>query len=309
MSVFKIRPMLPSDWNEVADLITLSTNYWYQTNGKAPIFTGDPMNARLFCKVYEALDPGCCVVAEHVETGRLIGSCFYHPRETHVSIGIMNAHPNYFGVGVARSLLTEITKFADARQLPVRLVSSAMNLDSFSLYTRAGFTPRTVFQDMYVPVEKLADVNVTGSDCIVRTATVEDVEAMVNLEFEVSGIRRAKDYRYFISQPEIGWNVSLCENSAGGLDGFLCSITNIGSNMLGPGIMKSDEVALQLIISGLTRDLSRTPVFLIPVERSGLAGELYRIGARNCELHFAQIRGEWKQPAGVIMTTFMPETG
>ena len=36
---------------------------------------------------------------------------------------------------------------------------------------------------------------------------------------------------------------------------------------------------------------------------------LYALGAKNCELHFAQVRGAWTAPAGVVMPTFMPETG
>jgi hypothetical protein len=35
---------------------------------------------------------------------------------------------------------------------------------------------------------------------------------------------------------------------------------------------------------------------------------LYYWGARNCEIHFAQVRGEYWSPSGVVMPTFMPET-
>ena len=35
-------------------------------------------DVELFCRVYEDLDPGCCVLAE--SDGQLLGSCFYHPR-------------------------------------------------------------------------------------------------------------------------------------------------------------------------------------------------------------------------------------
>ena len=90
------------------------------------IFGCQPETAGIFFDVYEDLDPGCCVVAELQETGRIIGSCFYHPRPTHVSLGIMNAHPSYFGLGVARKLLDFICAFADDQQKPVRLVSSAI---------------------------------------------------------------------------------------------------------------------------------------------------------------------------------------
>jgi hypothetical protein len=60
----RLRPMVDGDRAEVADLIYVSTNYWYQTNGRPPIFSGGPGATELFADVYEALDPGCCVVAE-----------------------------------------------------------------------------------------------------------------------------------------------------------------------------------------------------------------------------------------------------
>jgi hypothetical protein len=107
--------MEPRDWSEVADMIYLSTNYWYRASGRPAIFTAGPESTLLFCRVYEDLDPGCCIVAESTRTGRLVGSCFYHPRETHVSLGIMNVHPNAFGTGVARSLLRFITDVADGK--------------------------------------------------------------------------------------------------------------------------------------------------------------------------------------------------
>src|SRR5438067_174488 len=132
MSDLRLRTMLPTDWPEVAELIQVSTNYWYQRTGKPPIFTCRPEDVQLFCEVYEDLDPGCCILAESTSTGRIAGSCFFHPRPTHVSLGIMNVHPNYFGRHVASKLLKFITDRADAEGKPTRLVSSAMNLDSYS---------------------------------------------------------------------------------------------------------------------------------------------------------------------------------
>ena len=96
----------------VAELIHVSTNAWYQDNLNRSIFQRDDASGCLvFPEVYEALDPGCCLVAEE-EGGRLMGSCFYHPRETHVSLGIMNAHPDFAGRGVAGALLAEIIRRA-----------------------------------------------------------------------------------------------------------------------------------------------------------------------------------------------------
>src|SRR5689334_19792773 len=98
----------------VAALIHDSTNAWYRKNRGFEVFAAGPGSCRLFTDVYEALDPGCCIVAEEPGTGRLMGSCFYHPRETHVSLGIMNAHPDFAGRGVAGRLLKFITDLADA---------------------------------------------------------------------------------------------------------------------------------------------------------------------------------------------------
>ena len=102
MISIELRPMAPSDRAELAELIYLSTNTWYQRHGRPPIFSGGPATADLFFEVYEFLDPGCGVVAVSPHTGRLAGSRFFHPRPTHVSLGIMNVHPNYFGCGAGR---------------------------------------------------------------------------------------------------------------------------------------------------------------------------------------------------------------
>lgn len=300
-----LRPMKDADWPMVADLICVSTNTWYQVNRGFSIFANGPESVRLFCEVYEALDPGCCLLAEDGDTGLLMGSCFYHPRPTHVSLGIMNVHPNYFGRGVARLLLDEIIHFAGDR--PVRLVSSAMNLDSFSLYTRAGFVPRQAFQDMTLTVpESGLDFQVQGR---VREARPEDVPAIVALEQAVSGIDRTKDFEYFIRNETGIWHTSVCEGAGGIIDGVLVSVNHPGSNMLGPGVMRTPDVAPALILAELNANRGRSPVFLVPVDCTGLVQTLYGWGARNCELHFAQVRGAFKPFDGVVMPTFMPETG
>ena len=143
--------MTSNDRYEVADLIYASVNTWYRLQGRPQIFRGGPQAAELFFDIYHALEPGCAVVAEDIRTRRLMGSCFYHPRPHHVALGIMNVHPNYFGFGVARALLNHIIEFTEGRGSPaLRLTQSAVNLDSFSLYNRAGFVPRHAYQDMYL---------------------------------------------------------------------------------------------------------------------------------------------------------------
>jgi GNAT superfamily N-acetyltransferase len=303
----KLRSMRPDEWDRVAELICHSTNRWYLAGNKPAIFPHGPASCRLFCEVYEDLDPGCCVVAEDNASGQLLGSCFYHPRETHVSLGIMNAHPDSFSRGVAGRLLRYIIDFAERESKPVRLVSSAMNLDSFSLYNRNGFVPRKLLQDMFVPTPDKLPATTAGFDRV-RDATPADVPAIVALEDELVHIRREKDYRYFIENRRGLWHTSVYESIAGKIDGFLVSIAHPGSNMLGPGVMRTEEQAAALILKELRVRTGATPVLLAPVECSALVQTLYGWGARNCEIHFAQVRGEYRQPSGVVMPTFMPET-
>ena len=308
MSELLLRAATEADRAEVAELICVSTNVWYQTHGRAPIFTAGPESTTLFFDVYEALDPGCCLVAENRTTRRLMGSCFYRERPTHVSLGIMNVHPSYFRQGVARVMLRHIIEFADGEQKPLRLVSSALNLDSFSLYTRAGFVPRRVYQDMFIDVpEEGLDHQVPGIERV-REATAEDVAAMTELEQELVGIRREKDFRYFIENRDGFWHASVYQREGGGLEGFMVSLGHPGCNIIGPGLARTQEQAAALVLAELDRHRGRRPVMLVPAECEKLVRQIYDWGGRNCELHFGQVRGEWQPIRGVNMPTFLPES-
>ncbi len=308
MPAIDIRPMRSDEWNRVAELIHDSTNAWYQNSGKPAIFSAGPESTLVFCEVYEAIDPGCCLVAEDNERRKLVGSCFYHPRSTHVSLGIMNAAPGAFGRGVAGLLLRKIIEECDRQAKPLRLVSSAMNLDSYSLYNRNGLTPRIVFQDMYLPAGVELPPPPNGTERV-RPARPTDTAAMAALEFELAGIERESDYRYFLENHSGIWHASVFEGSSGRIDGFLVSVHHPGSHMLGPGMMRDESQAAALIWAELSRHRGRSPVFLVPAYAQALLRLLYAWGARNCELHFGQGLGEYPLPRGVWMPSFMPETG
>ena len=310
-SNIELRRMEEGDQKKVIDLIFNSTNAWYQEHFKKNVFGGDPSACEIFTEVYEDLDPGCCIIAEDMGTGRLAGSCFYHPRETHFSLGIMNASPDYFGKGVATRILDEIISLADHETLPVRLVSSAMNLDSFSLYTRRGFVPKMTFQDMSLSVpEGGLDLEAPERMDRVRDAKPGDAKGMADLEMKLNGIRRVKDFAYFISNESGAWGVSVIESPEGQITGFLCSINSAGSKMLGPGVSSNCTDSAALIYNELNaRQRGNAPVFLVPVQESELVQTLYGWGAKNCEMHLCQVRGECPPMNGVTMPTFMPETG
>ena len=308
-STFDFRSMRMDEWDRVAKLIHESTNAWYSANGKNPIFKGPPSDARLFCEVYEALDPGCCLLAVHSANQRIAACCFYHPRSTHFSLGIMNVHPDFFGQGLASSLLSRVIEFAERINLPLRLVSSAQNLDSFSLYTRKGFAPFLSFQDLYLEVPEGGLASGERDHPFISEARSEDIAEMVELEMELVGIERKKDFTYFIENELKIWRNLTYRDEDSKLLGFLSSVNHPGSRMIGPGIARSEKVATALLHAQLDGFRGQCPVFLLPVTARHAVQTAYSWGARNCEIHFAQCLGNHQPPKGVVLPSFMPETG
>jgi GNAT superfamily N-acetyltransferase len=310
MSTVRLRAIEERDRAEVAELIAVSMNTWDVAHGFAPgRFTGGAPQTDVFYAVYQRLDPGGCVVAESTENGRLAASCYHRERETHLSLGIMNVHPNYFGKGVAKQVLERVTDLADASGKPLRLVSSVMNLESYSLYTRAGFVPRLLYQDLLIAVPEAGfDTIVPGAERA-RDATADDVEAMAEVELAVSGISRSKDYRAFVENADGVWGVSVIEQDDGRLGGYLASIGHPLFNEIGPGVARTEAQGAALLLRELDRYRGRMPLVLVPCEATELVALLYRLGGRNVELHAAQVRGPAQPFAGVSFPTFMPETG
>jgi hypothetical protein len=79
--------------------------------------------------------------------------------------------------------------------------------------------------------------------------------------------------------------------------------------MIGPGVARSEHITTALLAAQLDFFRGYSPVFLLPVDASHAVKTAYSWGARNCEIHFAQCLGKKPTTKGVIMPTFMPETG
>ncbi|MAV37163.1 MAG: GNAT family N-acetyltransferase [Planctomycetaceae bacterium] len=309
MAEFEIRTMCAEDRWEVAEMIYTAFNHWYLTHGQPAIFQGGPAATDIFYEVYETLDPGCGIVAENRNTSRLMGSCFYHPRPHHVSLGIMNVHPNHFGTGAGKALLEHIIAIARGRKQPLRLTQSALNLDSFSLYNKAGFVPRYAYQDMFLAVPEAGLGEPLNGHSHVRPANLDDVSAIAELEMTVSHITREQDYRYAIENQHGHWRMCVYESDGRGIDGFLISCGHPAMNIIGPGVARTEDQAAAMIWNELNAYPGRSPVVLIPVQCAALVRTLYAWGARNCELHFCQVLGEFHPFEGVNLPSFLPETG
>lgn len=309
---FLLRPLTSPDIPEYTDMLYSSFNAWYWKHGWGKDYFGcRPKETSIFYDIYTDLTPGRSVAAFDNDTGRMMGACFYHPREHHVSLGIMSVHPNYYGQGVGRRMVDHILKFTRENGYKAcRLVGSAMNMNSFSLYNRSGFVPRVTYHDMVITVsgDMLKRLRVPGEDRV-RDADIKDIAGMGGLEMEVSGIKREIDYRYAIENPRGVLHASIYENSQRGIDGFMFSTKHPALNMLGPCVARSEEIAISLIRKELENFKGTWVLFLVPMEKRKMVEEAYKWGAINVETHLKQVWGEFQSFNGVNMPSFLPETG
>jgi GNAT superfamily N-acetyltransferase len=306
---FSLRHLQRGEFSEVAELIHTSTNAWYAAQGKGVIFAGQPDDCLIYPEVYDALDHGSCYVVVDSKTQKIVASCFYHPRPTHISVGIVNVHPDYFGHGLAKLMISAVIEQAKTEEKPIRLVSSAMNSDSLSLYTKAGFVPRQFFQDMLCPVPETGfDIAITPN---IRLAKQTDLPAIVALEREVSRIEREDDWGYFIQNTRHIWRVFISESEEekGKITGVLGSVSCPASCIIGPGVATNANIMLTLIHAQLDSLRGKTPLIITPADAPEIVQGLYTLGAKNCETHITQVYGDYTPPKGIVIPTFLPETG
>lgn len=301
--------LVESKHEEAAQLIHRSLVSWYETHlrqGKR--FGDDPKPFGLFPEMYAALDPGQAIAACD-SSGALLGVCFAHPRETHWAVGIVAIAPEAAGRGIARAMLEEVLKRAQAEDKPVRLISSLLNLDSFSLYTRLGFTPHTMYQDMSINVpvgglEHTPPPRAAG----VRLALPGEASRIADFEAALQGIRREGDFRFFLNHTVGSWKVWVLEDDAGELSGVLVSSHHPDWGMLGPGVTRDPESAIALLWRALDARRGEASVVLVACVESDVVRKLYQWGARNIELHVAQSTNPVVAPKGIAFPTFLPES-
>ncbi len=306
-----LRPLTDDDRSAYAHMLHRSFNTWYGAHGwPSDYFRCAPEQTGIFLDVYNDISPGCSIAAFDPHSGKLLGACFYHPREHHVSLGVMSVNPDYFQHGVGRALVNHIVDFTESHQYPaLRLVSSAMNMDSFSLYNRSGLISRGSYHDMVLPVPSAGlQVHYPLRDQV-RAARPADVDAMATLEMEVSAISRINDYRYAIENPRGILQTLVFERSDGVIDGFMISIKHPALNMLGPCVARDEPATLALLLQAAERFRGEVPLFVVPMDKRELVDTLYKWGARNVEAHLFQVRGKFQAFNGVSLPSFLPETG
>lgn len=298
-----------SDREPIARLLHRALVHWYESRlGQGSRFGQSHEPFTLFPDVYEALDPGECVTAR-TASGEIVGVCFSHERETHVSIGIVATSPDIGGRGIAKKMMALVLDKAKRLGKPARLVSSLLNLDSFSLYTRLGFVPGAMFQDLLITVPEtgLAAAAPAGIESV-RDAVLADAPRISDFEHAQQGIRREKDFAFFIRNEVGAWRVLVSEASDGCVNGFLAMSTHPSFTMIGPGVAIDETTAVALLWRALDSLRGQTLVFLASCAASALVRTAYSWGARNVELHVAQSTAPVAGAKGIVFPTFMPET-
>jgi len=304
---FTLGRLQPSQYDEAASLIHASTNAWYLKNTGRTAFSCEPSDCRLFPDTYDALDAGQCITAVDDTTGTLIGTCYLHPRETHIGVGIVNTAPDVASAGVASQMLREACAIADASALPLRLVSSASNLDSYSLYNRQGFVARQLFQDMLLHVPDDTSILTADIDTAsVRPATISDVPAIATLERALTGSYRPADWSHFLNTDHFTVFVDVAPD--GSIAGAL-NVTNHAANCtLGPAHARDEASVCRLLAAALPVVAGRTALILVSPVATKVTSMLYTWEARNADIHVLQVRGAYQAPTGVQLMTFLPES-
>ena len=307
---FTLDALRPADHDEAARLLHRSLVHWYQSRLNQGARFGDSHEPfRLFPEVYEALDPGEAIAARDEATRELLGVCFIHPRETHIAVGIVATTPEAAGRGVARAMMQAAIERAQAAGLPLRLVSSLLNLDSFSLYTRLGLVPHTMFQDLLlnIPAQGMPSPPPPGIERV-RPARADEAPGIADCEYRLQGVRREKDYAFFLRNEVGDWKVWVAEDSGGDICGVLVASHHPACGMIGPGVACDEAVGAALLWQALDARRGSCAVFLVPCAATALVRTAYSWGARNVELHAAQILGPTPQGKGVVFPTFLPES-
>ena len=302
-------PLTAADREPSARLLHRALVHWYESRlGQGARFGDSHEPFTLFQDVYEALDPGECVTA-CTDSGEIVGVCFSHERETHVSIGIVATSPDAGGRGIAKKMMSLVLEKAKRLGKPARLVSSLLNLDSFSLYTRLGFVPGAIFQDLLitVPDNGLTAAAPAGIERV-REAILADAPRIADFEQSQQGIRREKDFTFFVRNEVGAWRLLVSEAADGSVNGFLGMSTHPSCTMIGPGVAADEETAIALLWKALDGLRGKTLVFLAPCAASKLVRTAYAWGARNVELHVAQSTVPVASARGIVFPTFMPET-
>jgi hypothetical protein len=195
------------------------------------------------------------------------------------------------GRGLGKLVMEALLEKAEASGYQsVRLLQSAYNRVSFSLYARLGF-------DVKDGIATLRGRPVEGErpSGEVRESASSDLDALDELSLEVLGFRRRGDIDLSgrFAPP-------LVVERQGRIVGFTCQFVTPSGVLLGPAVAR-DEQALRDLILGAARSAPVGLMVPLPVSSSSVLRWALGGGFAISELGTLMVRGTYERPAGAYV--------
>jgi len=224
------------------------------------------------------------VVAER--DGRIVGSNFLDERSTIVGVGPITVDPEVQDGGIGRALMDAVLERSEERRAPgVRLLQSAYNNGSMSLYAKLGFDVRDPFA-----VTQGGPLGLEIAGCTVRRASKPDAEACNALCARVHGHDRAGELFDALAQG----TASVVERN-GRITGYT---TGIG--FFGHSAGETDEDVKALIGAAERFD---GPGFLVPMRNTELLRWCLARGLRVSYMMNLMTIGLYREPRGAFLAS------
>jgi ribosomal protein S18 acetylase RimI-like enzyme len=292
---FEIRRMTRADIAEVGRIGVEAFNDLMARHNRPPLYP-DPQVGPLAATAYLTTDPECSLVA--TEEKRIVGSIFYRRRGETISVGPATVAPADQGHGVGRGLLEEVIR-REPNVRSMRLMQDALNLSSFELLVRIGYSLGEEIAMLTLPAGFREDRDADGT---VRPASAEELSDVLVLDRRLCGSDRKKDFEFLRRFGKV-----LTLHSGKTLRGFLAQMPTPGRTMLGPGGAEDVESLLRLILHAVGETLGELSV-LLPARNRDSVKPLLDIGFRLVGLSNLMYRGEWIPPSGAYAISLFPES-
>lgn len=227
-----------------------------------------------------------CLVAE--SEGRVVGSNCLDERGTIAGLGPITVDPSVQNGSIGRHLMLAMLERSHERgRAGVRLLQSAFNNCSLSLYTKLGFDAREPMSLMQGPPIKRAT-----EGFVVRPAREWDLDACSGLSERVHGHNRAGEVRDAIAQA-----TAVVVERHGRITGYASLI-----GFFGHAVAESDA-DLQAMIAAA--DSFAGPGLIVPTRNSRLFRWCLANGLRVMQPLTLMSTGLYNEPAGAYLPSIL----
>ncbi|MCJ7511275.1 MAG: GNAT family N-acetyltransferase [Dehalococcoidia bacterium] len=226
-----------------------------------------------------------------IEGGQPLAVNFLDQRNDIAGVGPVAVGVEHQGRGLGRMVMEALLEQAEVSGFQsVRLLQTAYNMVSFSLYCRLGFDAKE--EIAFLRGRPPDDERTVGA---IRECTPQDLDALDDLSLDVLGFRRRGDVKTIM--PFVR---PLVVEREGRLVGFVCRFPTPSGILMGPAVAR-DEEALKDLIVGAARLAPGDLRPVVPVSCPSLLRWALQAGFSLSELGTLMVRGTYEAPAGASM--------